>query len=423
MRVYTASLGTETNTFAPIPTGYQTFIDTFVFEPGQHPTDMPTPFTGPLWAARLRAKEKNWEVIEGFCAFAQPAGITVRKVYEDYRDRILDGLKKAMPVDMVVIGMHGAMVADGYDDCEGDLMARIRAIVGPKVPIGLELDPHCHVTQQMIDNATAIICFKEYPHTDYVERGLELVDICADAAIGKTKPVMSLHDCKMISMFHTPREPMRGFVDGMSALEGKNGVLSVSLAHGFPWGDVADMGTKVLVVTDGKKAEGDRLAKELGRKLWGLREQVRPESLTNEAGLDKAMTIDGTVVLADSPDNAGGGAPSDSTYLLETILARGIKDVALGPIWDPVAVRFCFEAGEGAKLRLRVGGKVCEYSGKPLDLDVTVTKLVKDATQATFGPARGPMGDSAAIRTGNGVDIVLTSIRGQAIGEDMFTGL
>lgn len=421
MKVFVAALGTETNTFSPIPTGMQMFKETFYAEAGQHP-DKPMLCSGPLWGARQRAKERNWQVIEGLHAFAQPAGLTVRKVYETLRDKILGELKAAMPVDMVLLGMHGAMVADGYDDCEGDLLQRVRQIVGPNVAIGAELDPHCHVTKTMTDNATAIVCFKEYPHTDFIERGLELVDICADAAMKKTKPKIATFDCKTVGVFHTPIEPMKSFVAKMKALEGNDGVLSVSLGHGFPWGDVADMGCKVMVVIDGDAAKGAKIAESLGREIYALRGKTTPPLLSNEDALDKAMAMaGGPIVLADSPDNPGGGAPCDSTFVLEEILKRGIAKVALGPIWDPIAVRTCFEAGEGAKLDLRVGGKACKFSGRPVDLEVVVTRLVQDATQ-TFGKATTQLGDAAAI-SAQGIDMVLTTVRGQAFGTDLFTNL
>lgn len=418
MRVFTATLGTETNTFSPIPTGLSVFKDTFLYGPGEHP-DHPTLFTGPLWALRQRAKERNWQVTEGTCAFAQPAGPTVRKVYEELRDRILAELHGAMPVDMVLFGMHGAMVADGYDDCEGDLLERARQIVGPGVTIGTELDLHCHITDKMLANANALITYKEYPHTDFLERGFELVDLCADAALKRTKPVMSVFDCRMFATFHTPIEPMRSFVDKIQALEGKDGILSISIGHGFPWGDVAEMGTKVVVVSDGDRAKGEALAAQLGAELRTMRERGTPPMLSMDQALDRAMDIDGCVVIADTSDNPGGGAPCDSTFLLEKILQRGIAHVALGPIWDPVAVNFCFDAGEGATLRLRVGGKVAPVSGQPLDLEVTVTKLTRDASQS-FGRARGAVGDVAAIRVA-GVDLILNNKRGQATGTDLFT--
>jgi len=421
MRIFTATLGTETNTFSPIPTGLDLFKSTLWYEAGEHP-DRPTLFTGPLIAAREKARERNWTVIEGLCTFATPAGPTVRKVYEGLRDRILDQLRAALPVDMVVLGMHGAMVADGYDDCEGDLLERVRAIVGPGVVIGGELDPHCHITDRMLSNADALVCFKEYPHTDSLDRARELVDLCADAALGKTKPVMAAFDCRMMGTFHTSRQPMRGFVDRMKALEGKDGILSVSAGHGFQWADVADVGTKMLVVADGDHAAAAALAERLGRELYAMRDKGTEVYLGIDEALDRVLAIDGgPVVLADGADNAGGGAPSDSTFLLAALLGRGIGRAALGPLWDPVAVSFCHEAGVGARLKLRIGGKIGPTSGHPLDVEAEVIGLGRDVKQ-TFAGSQVGLGDAAAIRVG-GIDIVLNSLRTQGFGPDLFTNL
>jgi microcystin degradation protein MlrC len=418
MRVFAATLATETNTFSPIPTGLESFAD-HTYRAGEHP-DEPTLFTAPLFVARQRAKTNNWQVIEGLCAFAQPAGITTRHAYETLRDELLENLRQALPVDIVLLGMHGAMVADGYDDCEGDLLSRVRALVGPKTIVGGELDPHCHMTRQMIDHADVLICYKEYPHTDFVERAEELVTLCAAAAKGEIKPVMSLHDCRMIGIYHTPREPMRGFVDRMQAREGRDGVLSVSVAHGFPWGDVPDVGTRVLVVTDGAPEVGTRVAQEVGAELKSLRGRTMPTYLSIPEALDRALASDGgPVVVADVSDNPGGGAPGDSTFLLSALLERGVEQAALGPMWDPMAVRLCFEAGEGSNLPLRIGGKTGPMSGDPLDVEAKVLKLVRGAHQA-FGASQVSMGDSVALRV-DGVELVLTSTRVQAMGRDLFT--
>jgi microcystin degradation protein MlrC len=420
MRVFAATLATETNTFSPIPTGLESFAD-HTYRAGEHP-DEPTLFTAPLWVARQRAKANNWQVVEGLCTFAQPAGITTRHAYETLRDELLDNLRQALPVDIVLLGMHGAMVADGYDDCEGDLLTRVRALVGPKTIVGGELDPHCHMTRRMIDHADVLICYKEYPHTDFVERAEELVNLCAAAAKGEIKPVMSLHDCRMIGIYHTPREPMRGFVDRMQAREGQDGVLSVSVAHGFPWGDVPDVGTRILVVTDGAPEVGTRVAQEVGAELKSLRGRTMPTYLSIPEALDRALASDGgPVVVADVSDNPGGGAPGDSTFLLSALLERGVEQAALGPMWDPMAVRLCFEAGEGSNLPLRIGGKTGPMSGDPLDIEARVVKLVRGAHQA-FGASQVGMGDCVAVRVG-GVEVVLTSARVQAMGRDLFTNL
>ncbi|MGE0724390.1 MAG: M81 family metallopeptidase [Alphaproteobacteria bacterium] len=421
MKVFTASLGTETNTFSPMMTSRESFLDNFYAPPGQHP-DRVTACTAPLWAARKRAKTKGWQVIEGSCSFAQPAGMTVKKVYEELRDEILDQLKAAMPVDIVLMGLHGAMVADGYDDCEGDILARIREIVGPGVPIGCELDPHCHLTDKRLKAADVIICYKEFPHTDFVERGEELADIIEAMALKKVKPVSSVYDCRMINSYPTSRQPMRGFVDKIMAMEGKDGILSISIAHCFPYADVPDVGTKVLVVTDNQPEKGAKLAEQLGKELWEMRNDVRPPFLSIDEALDKASARnDGTVVIADPSDNAGGGAPSDSTYILRRMMERKITNAALGPIWDPIAVRMCFDAGEGARFALRFGGKMGPTSGDPIDATVTVTKLVRNATQ-TFGHALSQVGDAAAIDV-DGIAIVLITNRQQAKGTDLFTNL
>ena len=173
MRLFAASIGTETNTFAPMPTGLASFRDRGYYPAGQHPDHM-TFFAGPLWAARLRGKAQSWTLIEGMVAGAQPSGTTTRHAYETLRDELLADLKAALPVDMVLLGLHGAMVADGYPDCEGDLLARVRQITGPGVVVGAELDPHHHLSAAMLQHADLLVAFKQYPHTDILERAVEL---------------------------------------------------------------------------------------------------------------------------------------------------------------------------------------------------------------------------------------------------------
>src|SRR6476661_10400615 len=420
MRVFSGSLATETNTFGPMPTSIASFRDRGYFPAGQHPDHM-LYFAGPLWAARLRGKEQGWTLLEGMVAGAQPSGTTTRHAYETLRDELLSDLQKALPVDIVLLGLHGAMVADGYDDCEGDLLARVRALVGPDVVVGAELDPHNHLTPEMVDNADVLVSYKEYPHTDVLERALELVDLCAATVHKRVHPVAAVVDCELITLFHTSRQPARGFVDRMQALEGKDGILSVSLTHGFPWGDVPEMGTKVLVYADGDAAKARKLARQLADEVIAMRDQLAPASPGIDAALDEALAFDGgPVVLADGADNPGGGAASDSTFILRRMVERGITNAAVGPIWDPMAVRVAFDAGEGARLALRIGGKISPLSGEPLDLQVTVKKLVRDHIQTGLSNTPTPMGDCALVEA-SGIEILLVTLRNQAMGTDLFT--
>ena len=412
MKVFIAGFDTETNTFAPIPTGYQSFADCFLAR-GDATRRPPNYCSGQLLVWRRRAEARGWQVAEGLCTFAEPGGRIIRAVYEQLRDELLAGLEAAMPVDIVVLALHGAMAAEGYDDCEGDLLARIRAMVGPDVPVGAELDLHCHITDAMIGNATALVAYKEYPHTDILDRAEELFTLLADAAEGRTRPCMATYDCRMIGTCRTTEQPLRGYVDRMCALKGRDGVLSVSLGHGFPWADVADVGTKTLVVTNDDQAKAASLARKLGEEIFALREAARPSFLSMDQALDRALAIEGgPVVIADVADNSGGGAPGDATFFIRRVRERAIADVASCYHWDPMAVRFCQEAGVGASFELRIGGKCGRSSGDPLDLFVTVRGLGENLTQR-FGQAPVNLGAAAWV-SAEGLDLVLVTQRTQA---------
>jgi len=419
MRLFVAALGTETNTFSPIPTGLGSFEEYLWFPAGSHPEE-PRFFTGPIVAARRRAAAGGLTVIEGLAAFAAPAGLTTRHAWETLRDRLLDQLRSALPVEIVLLSLHGAMVADGYEDCEGDLLARVRALVGPRVVVGAELDLHCHLTETMVRSSDLLVLYKEYPHTDTYERAEELVDLALRAARREVQPAIGVFDCRMIATIHTTREPAKGFVARMKALEGKDGVLSVSLGHGFPWADVADLGAKVLVVTDGDPAGAAALAADFGHALRALRGRTAAPMLGHEDGIERALEMPGgPIVLADTSDNAGGGASSDATFLLRRLLERGVGNVALGPFWDPVAVGFCRFAGLGARVRLRLGGKVGPISGDPLDIEAEVLHLAEGARQL-FGGGWTQLGDVAAIRIG-GIEVLVNATRTQAFDPALFT--
>ncbi len=423
MKVFSGGIATETNMFAPSPTG---MADYDVIRPAELKTGgTAAGFEQTIRIWKTESAECGWEFAFGLFAFAQPGGVTPRAVYESLRDELLAALESAMPVDIVLLCLHGAMVADGYDDCETDIIARVREIVGPAATVGVELDLHCDVTAQMIGQADAIVLFKEYPHTDIGERARDLFRIIADCAKGKVRPAMALFDCRMIGMYLTPFEPMRSFVDEMTAMEGQNGVLSLSVVHCFPWGDVPTTGTQILAVTDDDLELANRVAEELGRKFFGLRQQLQVDSPDMHTALDKALSSpDSPVVVADQADNAGAGAPSDSTFVLGELLRRGAGNAALGMIWDPIAVQTAMAAGQGATLDLRLGGKMGPMSGDPLDLSVTVTAIVPDMTQewpqGSGPPMQCPVGNAVALHC-RGIDIVVNSRRSQVFSPQVFS--
>lgn len=427
MRLFAASLATETNTFSPIPTSRASFEAAFHAPPGEHP-DEPKLCTAPLLVARRRAAQEGFELVEGSSFWAEPSGTLDRESYESMRDEILGQLEAAMPVDGVLMGFHGALVAEGYEDAEGDMLERIRQIVGETSVIGCEYDPHCHLTEKRVRLADVSILFKEYPHVDVMDRGEELVTLVLRTIRGEIRPVSSLYDPRMWDFYPTTTEPMRSFVDKVKGLEGKDGVLSVSIGHGFMHADVPDMGSRVLVVTDDRKADGDRLAERLGQELWEGRGGWSPPALSLKEGLDQVLGHDdGLSILAEPADNAGGGAASDNTLVIHELRRRRALGVAVAPVWDAQAVAFCHEAGLGTVLPLRFGGKASEGSGPPVDAQARVIGLAKDGWQS-FGEARVPLGDTAAVRIdenedGDGIDVILISSRTQALGTELFTQL
>ncbi len=416
MKIFIASVATETNTFSAFPTGLAAFDATRGID---------------IVATSLRPSLERWAADEGHTlvfgpsTFAMPAGRTVQGAWEHLRDELLAALQAAMPVDAVVLPLHGAMVAEGCDDCEGELLQRVRAMVGPRVAIGVELDLHCHFTERMQRCADVIVAYKQYPHTDIVDRLAEVWRLTLDTAAGLIRPVTAAVDCRMVGNWLTTREPMAGFVRRMQALEGQGRVLSVSFGHGFPFGDVPDSGAKVWVVTDDDLTGAQALAGTLASELWSMRHQTRKPLMDLSAVLDAVQSAPPgePLVLADDADNAGGGASSDSTFILGALLERGIGNVAIGPLWDLGAIQICREAGVGSTLDLRVGGKCGPASGWPVDLRVTVRAL-KERHEQTW-PQVGPAGcgPSAWVQTPNGIDLVLTSLRVQALGTDLFTGL
>lgn len=420
MKIFCAVLATETNTFSPVCIDRRAFEASLYAPPGSHP-ETPTLCSAPLTVGRAFCARYGWTLVEGTAAWADPAGLVNRETYEGLRDEILDQLRAALPVDGVVLGIHGAMVASGYDDPEGNFLSRIRDIVGPDILVCAEFDPHSHLTAKRVEAADFLIAFKEFPHTDFVAEAENLWSLARKTLLGQVQPVMSVHDCRMIDVFPTSHEPMRSIVAGMRKREETDpDVLSISIVHGFMAGDVPEMGTRVLVVTDDQPAKGARIARQIGEELYRQRGNFMPRQLGAQEALDRAVSKgSGPVVIADMWDNPGGGTAGDSTVLLELARRKNLTNIAFGSIWDPVAVQICHAAGAGAEIPLRFGAKSAPGTGMPIDARVTVLRTVRQA-EIRFGDSLVPIGDAAAIRM-DGIEVVLNSVRAQCFDPTMFS--
>lgn len=419
MRIHTALFSTETNTFSSLPTGLSSFG---IFR-GDATAREPEAFDQtPLGEWRRLADADGHEVVEGLAAGAAPAGTIPQPVYERLRDELIELLAEGGRFDVILLDLHGAMVAQNTWDCTTDILRHVRRVAGADVVIGVELDLHCQLAAETLELADVVICYKEYPHTDIVARAREVYRIAMATAAGRAKPVAALFDCKMVGGWPTIRPPMSDFVQRMQLAEGRDGVLSVSLAHGFPWGDVPACGAKLWVTTDGDQALAESLARQLGRAFYELRRETRMPQDDLEEALDGAVGSGGGLwVLADVADNPGGGAPGDSTFLLRRLLERGVRKAALGCLADPSVVLICQNAGVGATLDLRLGGKLGRTSGDPLDVRATVRALSDDLVQGSLG-SQTSFGAAAWVEI-EGIDVVVCAGRCQVFSTDAFTNI
>lgn len=427
MKVFAAGIATETNTFCPVPTS----LEDFSVQRGKDALAGRVPYPSldlsQTWGKQ--AEKRGNAFAFSLMAWAQPGGITVRSAYESLRDEMLNDLRAAMPVDMVLLMLHGAMVADGYDDCEQDMICRVREIVGPTAIIGVELDLHCHLHHAKIAPADIVITYKEYPHVDINDRARELFDLTIDAALGKIRPTMALFDCRMVGSYPTSRQPLRGFVDAMTDAQRREGVLSVSFGHGFRSADIPHVGAKMLVVTDHDRSLAEKVAEEFGLRVYGLRREIGFDSLSlrMEEALSKALASTSTpVVVADQSDNIGGGAPGDATYALRWLLDHRAEDVGMAIFYDPQVVRIAMKAGRGATLPVRLGGKMGPSSGDPIDIKATVVSILcrymHAWPQQSGAPMLYPAGDVVALRCGS-IDIVVSSERCPCFSPSIFSDL
>ena len=416
-KAFIAALVTETNVFVPDPTSLQDFIDGALHRGDGSCHDSAV---GPvLRQFRHCLEREGFEVVEGLAAYAEPAGRVQQPVYEALRDEILDAARSACP-DVVLLFLHGAMAAEAEDDCEGELLVRMKVLL-PHAVVGVLLDPHCHLSERMVASASIIVMSQEYPHTDFESRAVRLVRLCVTVASGRLQPVSAVFDCRMLGVFPTTREPMLSFVSAMKACEERPGILAVSLCHGFAFGDTPDTGAKVLVVADSDRELGVGVARELGERFYSMRDPLRVRNPTIEQALELAERTPGRVVLADTGDNPGGGAPGDSTMLLRSMLERGMTRIVAGCFADPKAVASCAAVGVGGDIRVRIGSGQ-GMSGPPLELQGTVKAVVEAHDQESLGTSRESLGHSVWLRT-PAADVVISSLRRQVYAPDAFTGL
>ena len=421
-KLFYASLSTETNSFSSIPTRLTDFEDDMsrgrdvLYDADGHVR----PGVAPLIEL---ARRRSFDVIASLSASAAPGAPTDDVAYRQLRDEILSDLADTPDVRAVLLSLHGAMMAESEPDCEGDILERIRATVGADTPVVAILDPHAHLTDRMVANADFLVFMKEYPHTDGLERTEEALAVIEGLLDRTLSLEHGIHNCELLGFFPTNRSPMREFVDGLFEKERDPEVVSISFVHGFPWGDSPDVGAKVLVYTAGDAGKAKDVAQAVAAELDLIRDDTMFETVTIPEALEiVGSASEGPVVFGDVSDNPGGGAPGDSTFILEALIAADTKQVVVGCLFDPECVGRCHAAGVGNEVALEIGGKASEFSGKALNVKATVRGIAADAMMNVADVVEFPMGDTAWVSVDN-IDIVMISTRTQTYSPHALTHL
>jgi microcystin degradation protein MlrC len=322
-------------------------------------------------------------------------------------------------VDGVLLDLHGAMVVEGIDDGDGDVVASVREVVGRDVPIVFTPDLHGNHTRKRVEMSNALIGYDTYPHVDMAERGREAADVIVRTIRGEIRPTQAIRQLPLfwcVSGQVTAHPPMNEVIARLHELEDRPGVISMTVATGFPWADVPDVGASVIAVTDNDRDLAQHTADELGDWIWEHRERWYAPPMSVREALAAGERIGRyPVILADHADNTGGGSPGDSTEVLRTFLEMGLQDALLLYMVDPEVAKQAHAAGVGAQIAVRLGGKSAPIQGPPVEAEAEVIAL-SDGPFAYDGPMfaglTGSMGTSAWLKLG-GVSVVVVTAREQ----------
>ena len=406
MKFVIAQMKHETNTFSPVPTPLFAFGKDGPYFNRDAFNAMRGTAT-PMAAFIDRAIEFGAEIVTPVAGDSPPSGPVSHEAYTVMCDAIIKAVEQGC--DALFLDLHGAMVAESTDDGEGDLLERLRRIA-PKLPIAVALDLHANVTEKMVANCDVLTGYKTYPHVDMYEAGDLAARILLRFIKGEVKPVMAWGNRPILAQtlrMNTAEEPMCKFVGAAIDAE-RRGLLAATAFGGFPQTDIPDMGVSAVVVADGDRQAAEDVCKSMLDLAWQRRADFIYHAEPLGDSIARAMALsEGPILLLDHCDNCASGATQDTMRVLAEVLCQGATNLAAGPIRDPQAVAHCIKAGVGAKVTLRVGGKMDMPSiglkGEPLEMS-GVVRAITDGEYTITGPqltgVRSYMGRTVVLDTG-----------------------
>jgi len=431
MRIASGGIQHETNTFSSTPTTLADFIRDSQCGPqlaGGEVIFGRYRGTGCIHGGYIAGAEASGvTLLPLLSARAQPSGVVQQQAFDTMLDWFLQRLEEVLPVDGVLLDLHGAMVTSDHQDAEGVFIEGVRELVGPNMPVIVTLDLHANITSQMAELANVIIGFDTYPHVDMPERGREAVELLVRMIRGDVSPVQSFRQLPLVTMPPmqcTLREPMKSLIERVHQMEQEPGVLTATVSMGFPFADIRDVGVSVLVTADGNQELADRKVEELAGWLWNLRDDLQPKLTSIE---EVIRFVDehpeaGLTIVADGSDNPGGGAPCDGTVALQALIDRGLKGAVVGVLYDPDTAQQAHRAGVGQNIQVRLGGKTDDRHGAPVEGDAYV-KALCDGAFTHRGPMLHGVADDLGLTATvviRDVEVVVSSRRRQCLDVEMF---
>lgn len=433
MRIAIGGFQHETNTFAPTMADYEAFEQANSWPSLQSGPNLIGAFRQmniPI-AGFIEAAEKSGHQLKPLVwCHATPSAHVTEDAFERITGAMIEALRVLGPVDAVYLDLHGAMVCEHLDDGEGEIIARVRNLIGDETPFVVSLDLHANITERMVALSDALVVYRTYPHVDMAETGARAaahLDAIFNGLPRQAKAFRQLDYLIPLTAQCTMSEPAASIYQEVASLDGEllgNGKVStISLATGFPPADIVGCGASVIAYGDTEAAAAeaaDRIAQRMidseklfREKLWSPGDAIAYAMANDDFGKP--------IIFADTQDNPGAGGNGDTVGILRELIAQDAQRALLGVLYDPAAVAKAAEAGEGARVRLSLGAKTGGADEAPIEAEFEVVKITDGKFMATgpfYGGSQMSLGQTVRLRIG-GVEVVVASRKAQCADREM----